>query len=888
MTGTDDKKIQHNTFKQWFATTDLIFLEVLLLITLIVSTKESSLIVLSLITILYIVFGEDVEEVLKTAFKLDSNNPKKATRTFFQIITLGSASIVCRLLRDDQNNITYRKEGSREWVASILLGIVLFLLDFIELNSVKNVIVEKWEIIGLIMSFALMSYGIGKSGYFKYAAYRITESCDGSTTRLTLYLFVLTSALTLITSNDIVILVLTPIIIQIAYYAGIKNAKLLLLSQFVAANTLSMGLLIGSPTNLIFGLKLEYGFLDYIWLMIVPTILAFMISFIVVHALNKRNANKKSNLDWSFSDRYRLPTIDKKQNYTKEMTYWVWAFALVILLVTITTSIEGLRLGYTIPGVILAVVVIYATSGGSHNKQDHIREHLWESIKGLPFQIIPFALIFFVVTKELGNTNLVNDIGNWVVSSDSYFITTLKSLLVSGGLVNLFNDLPAADLLAKMAILNPDIAGNDMVARALLVGLNIGCYVTPVGALAGIIWFHQMKDETQKIKNDDPSFNIQTPIRSGLFKYGLIHFFVVTLSLSVILPSLSHLYTASITDWNCPTYQKFVHDMWVYETIGGLLLTFIIMFKFNDILQKNNVVLGDMRVFLGFMTWANARNQEHSIATFILFFIIIITLFTTPIFLAEEWGMRELIWIPNMIGGGFDFVNEDDYSMIPKSTIGVILMGILPLASIALLVKLISTLGDNKKLENISLQMATGEIQSHRVVMFMDTYKEDVMEFINNILKNKNDVFVLILIYSDDKTEVQEFLNRNNLDKESYDDYYIGILPKNDVADVVSKFDIEKADEVYLFSQEEMSKTVANSLQTKLLINGQLKLKNRERYPKIFSLNGIFDNNLIKEKYVINLPSNKIVFEKLEKTIYDNNLEHNNYDDLSELVKLNS
>ena len=858
-----------SVFKQWITTTDLIFIELLFLLALFIQIKEWSLLSLSLVTIIYIVFGEDMDNFLKAIYKSpDAGRLSRRLRIFFQFLTFGAASRLCKFLRDDQGGIVYRKEGSREWVASTLLGIVLLTNGLVEFDSIKQVIYEKWEIIGLIMSFALMSYGIGKSGYFKYAAYRITESCGGSTTRLTLYLFILTSILTLITSNDIVILVLTPIIIQISYYAGIKNAKLLLLSQFVAANTLSMGLLIGSPTNIIFGTVLGYDFLDYIGLMIIPTIMAFMISFIIVHYLNQKNSNIDNGSGWFFNARYILPTIDKKQNYTKEMTYWVWSFGFIILLVSVITS-TTISLGWTVLGVIIVVVTIYAISGNPSRKVDHVREHLFKSIKGLPFQIIPFALIFFAITKELSDENLGVFIGEWIVSSDSYIITTLKSLLVSGGLVNLFNDLPAAAFLSN--IIDPNMAGKDMVSRALLVGLNIGCYVTPVGALAGIIWFHQMKHETKKIKEIDAEFDIQTPLRSGLFKYGMIHFVIVTLALSAILPAISHLYNASISPWDSLTYEAAEQSMWGVEMLMGVGLAFTIMLVFNHILKDSDVVLGDMRVFLGFMTWANARNQEHSIGTFILFFAVIVALFTVPIFRVEDWDMSKYIWIPNMIGGGFDFPDE----LIPKSTLGVILMGILPLASIALLVKLISILGDSKKLEDISLQMATGEIQSHRVVIV--GYKEEFMSFISDILLAKNNVFVTILVELDDKTEVHRFLKDMDLQRESYDDYYIDTLPKGDFSDVVSIFNIEKADEIYLLSDDEQYKEIAKSIQDRLYLDGNPRLKKNERYPKIFASVGMFSSPHAGRNYVIDTPLNNELLRKIEMAIYKNDLKNNNF-----------
>lgn len=865
----------NNLFRQWIAATDIIFLELLLLLSLIIQTKEWLLIGLALTTILYIVFGEDAEKSLKTIFNNDNiSQSSKLSRLFFKLITFGIAPVLCRLMRD---NIIHRVEGSREWVASVLLGLILFANGAINSESIVQVIQDKWEIIGLIMSFALMSYGIGKSGYFKYAAYRITESCGGSTTRLTLYLFVLTSVLTLITSNDIVILVLTPIIIQISYYAGIKNAKLLLLSQFVAANTLSMGLLIGSPTNIIFGTVLGYSFFDYIWLMIIPTICAFMISFIIVDYINKRSSKEINNSDWFFNNRYLLPTIDKKQNYTKEMTYWIGSFVFIILLVSVITS-TNLALGWTIAGVIAVIVVIYAISSTTNQRTSHIKEHLGKSIKSLPFQIIPFALIFFVVTKELSNENLGLVVGQWIVSGDSFILVTMKSLFVSGGLVNLFNDLPTAAFLSN--IIDPNIAGKDMVARAVLVGLNIGCYVTPIGALAGIIWFHQMKSETLNIKAEDENFEIQTPLRSGLFKYGVTHFMFVALILSFIIPAISHLHNVLIAPWDQPTYN-ITYNFWVVEMLGGIVLVFLLTLRFNDILRSNNVVLGDMRVFLGFMTWANAKNKEHSLGVFIIFFCIIVLAFLMPVFRIEEWGVDKYVWIPSMIGSGLELPE----SLIPKSTLGVIVVGILPLAFIAILVKLIAILSDDKTLEDISLQMATGKIQSHRVVAI--GCQAENMSFIGNILKAHNNVFLTIIVNSKDKTEVRDFLNDINLQKESSSDYYVDILPKEDVGDIVLRFKIDKADEIYLFTDEAQSKEIANSIQDKLYDNKKQppepKLKTNERYPKIFSAAGIFDNVHANNNYVINLPSNEEVFTNIEQAIYKNNLECNNYESLKKI-----
>ena len=90
---------------------------------------------------------------------------------------------------------------------------------------------HKGDIIVMILAFAVLAYGIKESGYFKYAAYRVLEICSGSITRLTFYMFMLTSVLTFITSNDIVILVMTPIILELCRQSRIQDAQFLLLRK---------------------------------------------------------------------------------------------------------------------------------------------------------------------------------------------------------------------------------------------------------------------------------------------------------------------------------------------------------------------------------------------------------------------------------------------------------------------------------------------------------------------------------------------------------------------------------------------------------------------------------------------------------------------------------
>lgn len=138
------------------------------------------------------------------------------------IIVLGLTTI-CLIIFGERYAIDNALEkrgipGREAWLPVIAVSIA-YHLGAVTDSTVFQVIAEKSDIIALILSFAIISEGIARSGYFSFAAHKIVQKCQGNTTRLILYLFILTSVLTFVTSNDIVVLVFTPIIIAVCIHA---------------------------------------------------------------------------------------------------------------------------------------------------------------------------------------------------------------------------------------------------------------------------------------------------------------------------------------------------------------------------------------------------------------------------------------------------------------------------------------------------------------------------------------------------------------------------------------------------------------------------------------------------------------------------------------------
>jgi len=94
----------------------------------------------------------------------------------------------------------------------------------------------------------------------------------------------LSSFLTILSSNDIVILTLTPIICYFAKY--IKTDPIpFLFPEFFAANVWSMLFYIGNPTNLIVAQAYDMGFFDYLVISWLPTLVSGMSLFFILLAV---------------------------------------------------------------------------------------------------------------------------------------------------------------------------------------------------------------------------------------------------------------------------------------------------------------------------------------------------------------------------------------------------------------------------------------------------------------------------------------------------------------------------------------------------------------------------------------------------------------------------
>ncbi|KAG0238772.1 hypothetical protein BGW42_002638 [Actinomortierella wolfii] len=168
---------------------------------------------------------------------------------------------------------------------------VLFLLatTSIKVQSVRDGIVgapgtgvEPYAVMVLFMSLAYICISLDMTGIFQFAAFWIARRGNGSGQWVFLSFFLLSTLMSSLASNDVVILTMTPFLL---YYAGAVNLSepvAFLMAEFQTANIASMALYIGNPTNVVASQAYKISFLQYSAWMLLPCLTCVVTCYIML------------------------------------------------------------------------------------------------------------------------------------------------------------------------------------------------------------------------------------------------------------------------------------------------------------------------------------------------------------------------------------------------------------------------------------------------------------------------------------------------------------------------------------------------------------------------------------------------------------------------------
>lgn len=359
---------------------------------------------------------------------------------------------------------------STYWIVTVAGAVVLLLFGGTDLPALGRALlsdtaVNPLKILVLFLSMTVLSVFLDELGFFRSLAGVALRHTHGGQKRLFLSLYIMVSALTVFTSNDVIILSFTPFL---CYFA--KNAKIdpmpYLAAEFVAANTWSMALVIGNPTNIYLATAYGIDFLTYLKYSAVPTLFAGPVAFFALYLL--------------FRKKLSAPVEHTVERAAIEDKFLLWVGIAHLAICTVLLAVSsyiGLEMWIVSLSAAGSLAVFVLLSSAIRKKKPVA---LGRCLKRAPYPLVPFVLSMFVLIVTLEQKGVTAAIGRFLGDD----LAVLKYGTLSFLAANIVNNIPMSVLFSSVLQTGGGLGG----MLATVIGSNVGAFLTPIGALAGIMF----------------------------------------------------------------------------------------------------------------------------------------------------------------------------------------------------------------------------------------------------------------------------------------------------------------------------------------------------------------------------------------------------------------
>lgn len=372
---------------------------------------------------------------------------------------------------------------STYWVIPLISAIALVVLKQINIKELIDITfhssnMNPFKILLLFLSMTLLSIFLDEVGFFRYLAFRLLKNATQNQIQLFIILYIVVSFLTVFTSNDIIILTFTPFICYFSKHAHIDPIPYLI-SEFVAANTMSMMLMIGNPTNIYIATSNGVDFMEYLKIMALPTISASIVAFFILFLLFYKKLKVKAEVE------IEEVKVEKKAFVINGIVHL--CVCTLLLAVAAYIHIEMWQIS-----ALSACSLMISTLIISWIKKDKSHELLL-AIKRLPWELIPFLLSMFIIVFSLKQSGFTNTIYQLFNKGNPLFLYGYSSFF----LANIMNNIPMSVFYCSV-MESLEGASLNQAIFATIMGSNLGAYLTPIGALAGIMFSNLLKKHEVK------------------------------------------------------------------------------------------------------------------------------------------------------------------------------------------------------------------------------------------------------------------------------------------------------------------------------------------------------------------------------------------------------
>ena len=382
------------------------------------------------------------------------------------------------------------KIGSKKidtyWLIT-LLGAILILLTHISTDGdilklfIENNSTNPFKIMVLFLSLTFISKFLDSVGLFDYLATRVGRIGNGNQFILFTVFYFLISFLTILTNNDIIIIV-TPIIIYFARACKTKALPYLMMVCFVL-NTLSTTFLTTNVSNLYLGSFFDITYFDYLKKLTPVSLILMLVLYVILILVFYKDL--KIKIDTNVEKK----PIKNKFLLIVGLTSLALTTILLILSSFINIEMYIITLVFALLDLIIAIIYTF-----SFKKE---KEYFIKPLKSLPYEFIPFLVSMFIIISSLNETPLLSSVSSLIESTNNPTLETYIYGISSALAANLVNNVPMSLLYGDILNYSSIIDLNSVYATIL--SSNLCALITPCGALSSLMFIRICKENDEKI-----------------------------------------------------------------------------------------------------------------------------------------------------------------------------------------------------------------------------------------------------------------------------------------------------------------------------------------------------------------------------------------------------
>lgn len=403
------------------------------------------------------------------------------------------------------------------WMIPLLGVSLLFVTGEIDIKETIDVLfadtsINPIKILVLFIFVSLLSIALDEIGFFRMCALIATKKTKGSQKVLFFSIMLVVSVLTMFTSNDIVILTFTPFICYFAKHTKI-NPIPYLIGEFVFANTWSMIFVIGNPTNIYLAESFNIGFFEYFKIMAIPTIITGVVAYLLLILIFNKSLNKPL-INNFIEDEKPI-----KSKFLALVGLIHLGLCTILLAVSSYIKIEMWYVALFFGISLLIFLLFYYII-----RKERI---IIKVLKRVPYNLIPFILSMFIIVSALAKSGYIQNMTMILENNIKNGTTAIFEYgIVSFILCNVLNNIPMSVMFERIiAYSNQPFVFEEIYST--IIASNIGAYLSPIGALAGIMWM-------SILNKNDLKFSFKNFVKYGIaIAPALIIVALCTLSLII-------------------------------------------------------------------------------------------------------------------------------------------------------------------------------------------------------------------------------------------------------------------------------------------------------------------------------------------------------------------